>query len=287
MRRRSLLCVAGVLLAAVTLVAAACGASGTRRAPSAAPRPPVQAPVDIVVQGAVDTELQPLLAALRDAEVVQIAAWTFWRGTLGGRRVVVSRTEVGPINAAAATTLAIEHFRPRVIINQGTAGAAIPDLDLFDIVVGEATVDYSAFRTPHVDAGGGVDAARWEPMPHRLRLGGGERVAFRTFPGDPDLLQQALATPYGRGRVRQGVIGSAFQFNREVDRLVWINRTYGAISEDMESAFAAGVAVGYGTRFLAIRIISDSDFRHTEFHREAGEYCAAFVVDLLARLPAR
>lgn len=286
MRRRSPRAVAGVLLAAVTLVAAACGASA-RRAPSPAPQPPGPPPVDIVVQGAVDTELQPLLAALRDAEVVQIAAWTFWRGTLGGRRVVVSRTEVGPINAAAATTLAIEHFRPRVIINQGTAGAAIPDLDLFDIVIGEATVDYSAFRTPHVDAGGGADPARWEPMPHRLRLGGGERVAFRTFPGDPELLPHALATPYGRGRVRLGVIGSAFQFNREVDRLVWINRTYGAISEDMESAFAAGVAVGFGTRFLAIRIISDSDFRHTEFHREAGEYCAAFVVDMLARLPVR
>ncbi len=286
MRRPLVLGVAGVLLAAVTFVATACGATGTRPAPSAAPQPPGPAPVDIVVQGAVDTELQPLLAALRDAEVVQIAAWTFWRGTIGGRRVVVSRTEVGPINAAAATTLAIEHFRPRMIINQGTAGAAVPDLDLFDIVVGESTVDYSAFRTPHVDAGGGADPARWEPMPHRLRLGGGERVVFRSFPGDAELLQRALATPYGRGRIRQGVIGSAFQFNREVDRLVWINRTYGAISEDMESAYAAGVAVGFGTRFLAIRIISDSDFRATEFHREAGEYCAAFVVDMLTRQPA-
>lgn len=67
--------------------------------------------VDIVVQGALDSELQPLLAALEGKEQIQIAAWTFWRGRVGAKRVVVSRTEVGPINAVAATTLAAEDIR--------------------------------------------------------------------------------------------------------------------------------------------------------------------------------
>ena len=100
-----------------------------------------------------DTELQPLLAALEGQEQIQIAAWTFWRGRIAGKTVVVSRTEVGPVNASTATTLAIVNFRPRLIINQGTAGAAIPDLKLFDIVVGEATVDYGAFRSTHAGRG--------------------------------------------------------------------------------------------------------------------------------------
>jgi hypothetical protein len=140
-----------------------------------APAPPAaraDAPVDIVIQGAVDSELQPLLAALEDKELVQIAAWTFWRGRLGGLRAVISRTEVGPVNAAAATTLAIVNFRPRLIINQGTAGADDPDLKVFDIVVGEATVDYGAFRSARAEAGAGVDMARWTPSvsgPSRAR----------------------------------------------------------------------------------------------------------------------
>jgi adenosylhomocysteine nucleosidase len=103
---------------------------------------------------------------------VQIAAWTFWRGRLGGLRAVISRTEVGPVNAAAATTLAIVNFRQRLIINQGTAGAAGPDLKVFDIVVGEATVDYGAFRSARAEAGAGVDMARWTPAvsgPSRAR----------------------------------------------------------------------------------------------------------------------
>ena len=104
------------------------------------------APVDIVVQGALDVELQPLLAALEEKREIQLAAWTFWRGKIAGRSVVISRTEVGPINAVAATTLAITHFRPRLVINQGTAGANDPDLKVFDIIIGESTVDYGAFQ---------------------------------------------------------------------------------------------------------------------------------------------
>jgi adenosylhomocysteine nucleosidase len=276
---RGVIAALALLLAAACLVA--CGAAAPRH-PATAPAHPYPA-ADIVVQGAVDTELQPLLAALEGKEQIQIAAWTFWRGRIAGRTVVVSRTEVGPVNASTATTLAIVNFRPGLIINQGTAGAAVADLNLFDIVVGEATVDYGAFRSAHADAGGGVDLSRWTPMPHRLRLDGKERVAFDRFPGDPAAVGAALRVANPRGRVVKGIIGTAFEFNREVDRLVWMNRTYGVVSEDMESAYAAGTAAGFRTPFVAIRIISDSDFLGTEFQPVAGEYCAAFVLELIKR----
>jgi adenosylhomocysteine nucleosidase len=121
-------------------------------------------------------------------------------------------------------------------------------------------------------------------MPHRLRLDGKERVPFDRFPGDPAAVDAALKVANPRGRVLKGVIGTAFEFNGEVDRLAWMNKTYGVISEDMESAYAAGTATGFGTPFVAVRIISDSDFLGTEFQPIAGEYCAAFVLELIRRL---
>ncbi len=248
---------------------------------------PVEPPVDLLIQGAVDTELQPLLAALEGAERVQIGAWTFWRGRMGGKRVVVSRTEVGHANAAASTALGIMTFRPKLIINQGTAGAVDPTLKVFDIVVGESTVDYGSFQSTHADLGAGVDQARWTPLPHRIRLDGGERVEFKSFPGDAEAMKVAFATPNPRGRVLAGVIGSAYEFNRELDRLVWMRKTYGVSTEDMESAFAAVVATGFRTPFLAIRIVSDNEFTAPDFQRVAGEYCAAFVVDLVKGSPRK
>jgi adenosylhomocysteine nucleosidase len=90
-----------------------------------------------------------------------------------------------------------------------------------------------------------------------------------------------IASPNPHGRVVKGIIGSAFEFNREVDRLSWIRKTDGVSSEDMESAFAAGTAAGFNTPFLAIRVISDSEFHAPDFQVIAGEYGAAFVVDLI------
>jgi adenosylhomocysteine nucleosidase len=279
--------VAALVLCLAIWFTAACAPA---RPPATAARPPQPHPAaDIVVQGAVDTELQPLLAALVGAQKIQIAAWTFWRGRIAGKTVVVSRTEVGPVNASTATTLAIVNFRPRLIINQGTAGAAVPSLKLFDIVVGEATVDYGAFRSARAGAGAGIDPSRWAPMPHRLRLDGRDRIAFERFPGASSAVAAALSIPNPRGRVVRGVIGTAFEFNREIDRLVWMNKTYGVVSEDMESAYAAGTAAGFRTPFVAIRIISDSEFHNAEFQSIAGEYCAAFVLELIRtlRVPTR
>jgi hypothetical protein len=106
-------------------------------------------PPEVLIQGAIDAEVQPLLAALEGRRTTQISAWTFWEGRIGAKRVVVSRTEVGPINAVAATVLGIERYKPMLIINQGTAGAHNPSLRLWDIVIGDRN---RRLRRPHVRA---------------------------------------------------------------------------------------------------------------------------------------
>ena len=242
---------------------------------------------DLLIQSAVDYELQPLLSALRNKKEVHIAAWTFWTGKLGGKSVVISRTDVGPINAAASTALGVQHFRPKAIINQGTAGAHDPQLQLWDIVVGEKTTDYSAFRSERGELGAGSDPARWTPFQHRLRLDNRTLTAFPSFPGDPGLVAAALKVRYTRGRLVKGNIGSAYQYNRELDRILWLRKTYGTDSEDMESAYAAGVAVAMKVPFVAIRIISDTEWSHPQLEQIAGEYCARFVLEYAVSLKLR
>ena len=241
----------------------------------------------LVVQGAIDYELQPFLDALEGRRSRQISAWTFWEGRIGAKRVVVSRTEVGPINAVAATVLGIEHYQPSLIINHGTAGAHNPALRLWDIVVGERTVDYGAYTSDHADAGSGINPARWKPDPHRLRLDGRQRTPFYTFSGDARAIEAATAMKNPRGRVFRGTIGSAPQYNRELDMIASIRARYGTDSEDMESAFAHGAATGLRTRFLAIRMISDSEYNHPNFEKVAGQYCSEFVLELVRKLLQR
>ncbi|HEX8070200.1 MAG TPA: 5'-methylthioadenosine/S-adenosylhomocysteine nucleosidase [Pyrinomonadaceae bacterium] len=240
---------------------------------------------DLLVQGAVDGELQPLLAALEGKREVQLDAWTFWTGRIAGRRVVISRTEVGPLNAAAATAVGIKYFRPRAVINQGTAGGHNRELRLWDIVIGERTTDFSGLSQTHGGEGAGVRLERWGPLYNRLRVDGRERVEFKSFAGDARLVQAALRVPYARGRVVAGNVGSAFRFSRELDLIAWVRQTYGTDSEDMESAYAGGVAIGMHVPFVAVRIISDTEWEHPTFERIAGQYGAEFVLALVRALP--
>lgn len=241
---------------------------------------------DLLVQGALDSELQPLLSALEGRREVQIEAWTFWTGRLAGKHVVISRTEVGPLNAAAATALGISRFRPRAIINQGTAGGHNRELKLWDIVIGQRTTDVSGLGQLHGEAGTGVRTARWWPVHNRLRLEGREPRTLKNFSGHPRLVEAAAKVPYARGRVVEGNIGSAFRFTRELDYLDWLRRVYGTDCEDMESAHAGGVATAMRTPFVAVRIISNTEWEHPNYERIAGQYCAEFVLALARALPA-
>ncbi|MCX7604270.1 MAG: 5'-methylthioadenosine/S-adenosylhomocysteine nucleosidase [Bryobacteraceae bacterium] len=241
----------------------------------------------LLVQGALDFELGPLLDAL-GAEARRrerrIAAWSFWQGRIGRQDVVVCRTGVGPINASASTALGIREFRPWAVINQGTAGGHNRALKLWDIVLGEKTTDYAAFEAPHADAGAGVDTRAWKPKPHVLRAPSGEPRTYASFPGDPQLLAAAEKIRNPRGRVLRGNLGSAFQYNRQLDHIDWLHRAYGTDAEDMESAYAHGTALAFGVPFLAIRMISDTEWEHPVFERIAGQYCAEFVAELVRSL---
>ena len=246
---------------------------------NAAPQP--KAP--IAVQGAVDGELAPLIEAVGRPRPRVIDGFSFWEGEIGGSPVVVSRTEVGMVNAAIATTLLVREYSPRAIINQGTAGAADPALRVGDIVLGKATAPFGSFRTPPRKLGEGVDFSSWEILPRLLRVGE-ERVRFTRFDADPGLLAAALGTPYEGGRLVEGIVGSADEWNREVDKLLWAQKTFGIASEDMESASAHQVAQIYGIPFLAVRILSNSEHYAPEFRRELGSDCARFAVALVRRL---
>jgi adenosylhomocysteine nucleosidase len=236
---------------------------------------------DLMVQGALDSELQPLLSALEGRRVVQLDAWTFWTGRIAGKSVVISRTEVGPLNAAAATAIGIRYFQPRAVINQGTAGGHNRDLKLWDIVIGERTTDFSGLGQTHGDSGTGVRFERWTPLYNRLRIDGRERITFESFAGDASLVKAALRVPYARGRVVVGNIGSAFRYSRELDLIDWVRRTYKTDSEDMESAYAGGVATGMHVPFVAVRIISDTEWEHPTYETIAGQYCAEFVLQFV------
>ena len=148
-------------------------------------------------------------AALEHATEENVGGWIFWRGTIDGYPVVVSKTLKGMENAAAATALAAERYHPVAIINQGTAGGHVPELHVYDIVLGTQSVNLGSFKTGYRARGDGSNHADWNPLDlMRSEGSAGQDPNARTmrrFPGDEGLLAaaRAVARPVPQGARRR------------------------------------------------------------------------------------
>lgn len=248
---------------------------------------PAEGTRPIVVQGAMPVETQALVSALTGATEVQAQGWTFWAGSIDNYPVVVSKTLKGMTNAAAATTLAIERFHPRAIINQGTAGGHDPSLHVLDIVVGTQSVNIGAFKTGSRAVGQGTNFDEWHPM-DLIRTEGSagqdpNAWVMHRFDADQSLLAAASATRdrYTQGRVVDGVIGSSDVWNSELDRIARLHSEYGTSVEEMETASAAQVAGMSQVPFIGIRVLSNNITNDGVYNGASAAACQQYVLEVV------
>ena len=241
----------------------------------------------IVVQGAMDVEIRGLAGGLEHATEEKVRGWTFWRGTVDGYPVVVSKTLKGMSNAAAATVLAAERYHPLAIINQGTAGGHQPDLHVFDIVLGTDAVNIGSFKTGYRARGGGSRFEEWLPLDLMRSEGsaGNDPNArtMRRFHADDQLLAAAHGARdrYRRGRVVDGVIGSSETWNSELDRVQQFHDRFGTTAEEMETASAAQIAAQYDIPFLGIRVVSNNITNEGAYDPATGAACQQYVLEVV------
>lgn len=239
----------------------------------------------ILIQGAMDLEIQTLVNILENPQEVTYAGWTFWQGTIEKQPVVISRTEIGMTNAAAATVLGIEKFNPLYIINQGTSGGHDPNLSQFDIILGKKAISTGMLKSNHRDKDQGIEPTACIPMTTQVLING-ERKDFNAFEGSPQLIKSAqnVADLYTHGKVVLGTIGTDNKWNREIDQINWIHETFDTSAEEMETASASQVAKAYGVPFLGIRILSNSEPLNQEWDPKAGDYCQEFVLKVIKKI---
>lgn len=236
----------------------------------------------ILVQGAMILEVKHIIDCLENVSEESIGCWGFYKGTLEGYPVVVSKTEMGMTNSSAATALAIERYKPIAIINQGTAGAHEKSLNKYDIIIGTKIINMGSFRSDFKDEGLGIDSSSWLPLKISVVIDGRVR-RVSSFKSDDSLIESARnAIPtYTKGKVVEGTIASADQWNKELDRLNYLNSNLGTLGEDMETASCAQIAMSYKIPFLSIRIISNNEHHKELFAKDSCDYCQYYVIETL------
>lgn len=230
----------------------------------------------VLIQGAMDIEVQYSIDLLKDKRLVQIAEYEFYEGTINNIKIVVSKTLVGTINAAIATTIGIENFNPYIVINQGIAGAHKEDLHVGDIVIGEECCNINSYKMPIKSKGKGSDPFEWELNKRAKDI---QYANLKLV----DIVEKDLISNTKR-KIYRGILGSGDVHNREFDRIIWINEKFNNLCEDMESIGSYSVCNKFKVPCIGIRIISNNDLLLEELDKKQAIVLQQIVIDILKRL---
>lgn len=233
----------------------------------------------ILVVVAMEVEVKVLLDKLTNYEVKNKMGFTFYEGNIDDKKIIVLLTGVGVINAASAMMVAMMEYNPSYVINYGIAGAMSRDIHTKDIVIGTSVCNINSYRTLDLQEGEGSNPNTWE----LLTFLSGEKDRYIEYESDNKLLNLVKSISYDNGNIIYGKIGSGDIWNREVDRILYLNKEYGIIVEDMEAVSIYSIASKYNVPVISIKIISDNSLIGEEYNREVGIYLQDFVLNYLKK----
>ena len=98
-----------------------------------------------------------------------------------------------------------------------------------------------------------------------------------------DIVEKSLSSNT-KNKVYRGILGSGDVFNREYDRIVWINDTFHTLCEDMESIGTYSVCNKFKVPCIGIRIISNNELLLEELDENQAINLQQILIDILNNL---
>lgn len=223
--------------------------------------------------GAMDEEIKLLLEGMENKETKVKAGIYYYIGDLLGKSVVLCKSGVGKVNAAATTQILIDSFGVSRVLFTGVAGAVHPELNIGDIVISSTCVQHDVDATA-------LGFSRGE-IPYQ------ENSVFQADHALVLLAERAcnkLGQKYLVGKVLSGD-----QFISNVEIVAKLREELDGACVEMEGAAVAQVCVMNATPFVIIRSMSDksdgsANVNFKEFTVEASGRSHAILEYMLQHL---
>ena len=219
----------------------------------------------IGIIGAMQEEIEFLKSKMEVMQIKNIINTEFYMGKMYGNSVILVRSGIGKVNAAACTQVLVDMYGIDYIINIGVAGAISNELEIGDIVISSDTVHHDF---DSLDGAGVIS-----------------RMEESFFKGDEELIKLAVSAcentlSNGKFWIERVATGDVFVKSNEAKQLISDN--FGAFCTEMEGAAIAQVCYLNKIPFVIIRAISDkaddtSQVSFETFVHEAAEKSSAIV----------
>lgn len=224
--------------------------------------------------GAMEQEVETLLAQMENRSASTVAGSTFYEGKLAGLDVVVVQCGIGKVNAALCVQILCTKYGITHAVNTGIAGSLSAGLDIGDLIVSSDAM-YHDFDCVHFG------------YPHGKVPG----MDVVSFPADGTMMRLALdaANKVHPGHVTVGRVASGDQFVADQSVKDRIIANTQALCTEMEGAAIAQTAYRNEIPFVILRAISDkadnsAEMDYPTFEKQAAHRCAAVTMALAAAL---
>lgn len=207
----------------------------------------------IIIQGAMEMELDELLKFVNVEKEENVNGCKFYMGQVNEYPVIISKTEIGIINASIATLVAIQKYNPIAIINQGIAGSHVDYIHRNDIVVGLKSVNINAFITGIRNENEGSNPFEWQFDTRSVEFNGAESLI--------NIVKDMKDIDYN---LFYGILGGGDIFDREIDRIKWIQEKKNTLCEDNESIAVYTICNRFNIPCIGFRAITNNEVTQTK-----------------------
>ncbi len=199
--------------------------------------------------GAMEEEVSLLRSRLKELEESRLGPLSCYTGILEGKRVVLVRSGIGKTNAAIATALLLERYRPRFVINTGSAGGLAAKLSIGDLVISDRALYHD------------VDVSAFGYEPGQIP---GLSAVFNADPALIDLAERSInalkaetVIPAEVGSARCSILSGDTFLGDDRAKAALSRRFPDAGAVEMEGAAIAQTCVLFQVPFVILRAISD------------------------------
>ncbi len=197
----------------------------------------------IGIIGAMDIEVDGIVASMQNTTTEEISGVKFIKGSLSNNEIVIAKCGIGKVFASICAQTMILKYHPDVIINSGVAGSLSSDLGVLDVVVAKNVVQHDMDTSAIGDPKGLISGI------NVIYIDTNEVVADTLLKACGDISCNA----------RLGTIASGDKFIASKSDKDFIKSEFGAIACEMEGASVGQVCYVNNVPFGILRAISDGE----------------------------
>lgn len=240
------------------------------------------------IMGAMPEEMDKIIAAINNTEIVESGSRVYYRGDLYGQQVVAVFSRWGKVAAATTATNMILRFKVDRIIFTGVAGAISHELSVGDIVVGKRLFQHdmdarplmrrfeipltgkTSYETPQKNV---------DTMAHAVQNFLKSDKRFRKI-----LSEQGITNP----KILTGDIASGDLFISSTEmKHALLKNLPSILCAEMEGAAVAQACDDFGIPLTVVRVISDTADEQAHIsaiafvNKHAGDYSLSILKEYI------